>query len=251
LKAQVSIAAAVLAATGAVCGAATATSPDSSPTALAAQKGEPLVEQMVVPRGGKATLKKVRAKRGTVKLKGKRCLVPAATPLAALLRTSWRDKLRLRDYGSCSMKAIDSSGLFVKAMGPDVNSGLDGWVYKVGRKLGTAGAADPAGPFGDGRLRSGKRVVWFYCVFNEASCQRSLEIRRDGTAVTVTGYDDAGDGVPIAGARVTVRPSSGATVARTTGADGRVDLPLAAGSYVVRATKSGLIPAFPERIQIP
>jgi len=221
----------------------------------AAQKGEPLVEQMVVPRGGKVTLRKVRAKRGTVKVKGKTCVVPAATPLAALLRTSWRGKLRLRDYGSCSTRAIDSSGLFVKAIGPDMNSGLDGWVYKVGRKLGTAGAADPAGPFGDGRLRSGRRVIWFYCVFDEASCQRSLETSNevvgDKLRVTVTGYNDPGTGVAVTGARVTARATSGSTVTRATGPDGRVELPLTAGSYALRATKAGLIPAFPERVEFP
>ena len=31
------------------------------------------------------------------------------------------------------------------------NRGQDGWVYKVGRRAGTAGAADAAGPFGNGR----------------------------------------------------------------------------------------------------
>jgi hypothetical protein len=182
-------------------------------------------------------------------------VVPAATPLAALLQTGWRTKLRLRDYGSCSMKPIDSAGLFVKVLGTDVNRGLNGWVYKVGRRLGTAGAADPAGPFGDRRLRSGSQVVWFYCVFIEASCQRSLEIDAavDGRSVTVTvtGYDDAGEGVRAADARVTARTGRRPGVTRTTGADGRAELPLpAGGDYVLRATRDGLIPAFPKRIAV-
>ena len=38
------------------------------------------------------------------------------------------------------------------------SAGSDGWVYKVGRRSGSGGAADPAGPFGTGRrLRGGQR----------------------------------------------------------------------------------------------
>jgi hypothetical protein len=249
MKAQVSSAALWLAVAGAFFTLAlTASQAD-------AKAGEPLVQQMVVLRDGTKTLRSVRAERTTVKIEKRTCVVPAATALASLLQTRWRAALRLRDYGSCSRRPVDSAGLFVKVLGRDANRGLNGWVYKVGHKLGTAGAADPAGPFGAGRLRTGQQVVWFYCVFVEASCQRSLDVVEavDGReiAVTVTGYDDAGDGVATAGARVTVRATSGPVVAGTTDAQGRATLTVpAAGRYTLRASKDGLIPAFPERVDV-
>ena len=67
-----------------------------------------------------------------------------ATPLAALVH-SRVGPLSLRDYGSCGKRAVDSSSLFVAAIGRDRNKGSDGWVYKAGNVLGTAGAAEPAG----------------------------------------------------------------------------------------------------------
>jgi hypothetical protein len=223
-----------------------------------AKRGEPLVRQMVVKRDGETTLRTVPARRTTLEVEGRRCVVPAATALASLLQTRWRRRIGFHDYGSCSLRPADSAGLFVKRIAGDVNRGLDGWVYKVGRRLATAGAADPAGPFGSGRLRQGQEVVWFYCRFTEAaSCQRSLEIDRSSSgrevSVTVTGYDDAGVGVPVAGARVGARagPGGAGAVAARTGADGRAQLTLPrAGSYTLRATKATLVPAFPQRVEI-
>ena len=70
----------------------------------------------------------------------------------------------------------------------------------------TAGAADPSGPFGRGRLKRGQRVTWFYCRLGEGGCQRTLALTaRAGPGavdVTVRGYDDEGGGVPIEGATV-------------------------------------------------
>ena len=79
--------------------------------------------------------------------------------------------------------------------------GADGWVYKVGRRVGSTGAADPSGPFGTGRrLRTGQRVLWFWCVKDAAdACQRTLEIAAPRTVApgaafraTVRGYDENG-----------------------------------------------------------
>ena len=246
MKAQASMATALAVATACVAAGGSAT---AAPTAGGARKGEPLVDQLVAIPGGGLRQRKVRAKRAAVKIDGRTCAVAAATPLAALLQVPLRRDLRFRDYGACSRRPADGSGLFVKAIGKDVNRGLNGWVYKVGRKLGTAGAADPAGPFGNGRLRNGAKVAWFYCVFVDGSCQRSLEARAatDGV-VTVTAYDDAGKGVPAARARVSARPRSGATLVRTTDASGQATLP--PGTYTLRARKPGLIPAFPVKVTI-
>jgi len=123
-------------------------------------------------------------------------------------------------------------------------------VYKVGRRGATAGAADPGGPFGRGRLRTGQRVTWFYCRLRDGGCQRSLELRATaepgGLLATVRGYDDEGRGVPIDGANVTAGDASA-----TTGADGSAHLALGAGSYRPVAAKPGLVRSFPERVEVP
>jgi hypothetical protein len=70
----------------------------------------------------------------TVRVGSKRCAVARNTPLAALLGTGLR--VRLRDYGSCGRRARDSGSLFVRQVGSERNRGRNGWVYKVGRKAG-------------------------------------------------------------------------------------------------------------------
>ena len=42
------------------------------------------------------------------------------------------------------------AGCSSRRLGPDRNRGQNGWVYKVGRRAGSNGAADTAGPFGNG-----------------------------------------------------------------------------------------------------
>jgi hypothetical protein len=246
MRNQVLVAAFVL--TGIAASAATAHATASS-SATAARNGVPRVDQMVVFRGGAAVSGRVLAKRTTARVGGRRCAVAAATPLAALLRAD-PGPIAYHDYGSCSRRPADSAGLFVKALRGERNRGKDGWVYKVGRKLATAGAADPSGPFGSGRLRGGDDVVWFYCRQRDSgSCQRTLEIATavDGRrlTVTVTGYDDAGEGARIAGA--TVR---GGGERATTDSDGRATLTLRRGSHRVHAAKRGAIRSFARRVKI-
>jgi hypothetical protein len=217
--------------------------------AAAARKGEPRIDQMVV-LPGKQVLDHVRAKRTSVKIGKRRCAVAAATPLAALLRSK-PGKIGFHDYGACSKRPADGAGLFVKSIRRYVNTKRDGWVYKLRHRLATAGAADPSGPFGSGRLRTGDRVVWFYCRQRDTgSCQRSLELELSPAvaglvSVTVTGYDDAGEGVPVSGATVTADGTSA-----TTDASGAAQLELAPGSeYEVRARRKGMIPSFPAQVE--
>jgi hypothetical protein len=204
---------------------------------------------MVVFRSGTVVSGRVLAKRTTAKVGRRSCSIAAATPMAALLRSD-PGPIGFHDYGSCSRRPADGAGLFVKAIRGERNRRQDGWVYKVGHKLASAGAADPAGPFGSGRLRSGDDVVWFYCrQFATGTCQRSLEIAAvvDGRrlSVTVTGYDDAGDGAAVAGA--TVR--AGGERATTDG-DGKATLTLDRGSHRVHAEKKGAIRSFAKRVKI-
>lgn len=246
MKAQVSVAAMALAGIAMLAASAHGA---SVPGQAAARKGVPRIDQMVVFRDGAAVTKHVLAKRTTARVGRRDCAVAAATPLAALLAAK-PGPIAYHDYGACSRKAADGSGLFVKSIRGERNRRQDGWVYKVGRKLATAGAADPGGPFGAGRLRSGDDVVWFYCrQLTNGSCQRSLTIDTsvdDGTlSVTVTGYDDAGEGVSIAGA--TVR--AGGRRATTDG-DGKATLALDKGSHLVHATKQGAIRSFAKRVKV-
>jgi hypothetical protein len=184
-----------------------------------------------------------------VRVEGRRCTAGRATALAALVR-SRPGRLRLTDFGSCSLRARDGGQLFVKAIRGDANRGQNGWVYKVGRRAATAGAADPAGPFGRGRLRAGQRVTWFYCRLRQGGCQRTLEVRvktEPGTLVaTVRGYDDEARGVPVEGATV----SAGGNEAQTdSGGEARLALP--PGRYRAIARKDGMVRSFGEAVEVP
>jgi hypothetical protein len=213
-----------------------------------AAKRPAVVEQLVVFRDGAAVAKRVTARQVSVRVGRRSCIAAAGTPLAALVR-SRPGTLRLFDYGSCSAKPRDGAGLFVRAIRRDRNRGQDGWVYKVGNRVGTAGAADPSGPFGRGRLRSDARVTWFYCDQGPEGCQRTLGVRASaaagGVLVRVTGYGDRGDGTPVEGATVHAGDATA-----TTAADGSATLPLPS-SVRVYAEKPGLVRSFDERVQSP
>ncbi len=216
--------------------------------AVPAQAAAPAIEQMVVFRGGNAVLKDVTAKQARVKVGRRRCAAGEGTALAALVR-SRIGRLKLRDFGSCSTRPRDGAGLFVEAIREDRNRGQNGWVYKVGRRAASAGAADPAGPFGRGRLRRDQQVTWFYCRMKAGGCQRTLEVRAvpepGGVTMTVRGYDDEGRGVPVEGATVA---SDGAGA--ITAADGSARLALPAGRHTLIARKDGLVRSFPETVRV-
>jgi hypothetical protein len=247
MKAQVSMAAGVL--VGAVVGLAASGHAATSQHPTAAQEHPPRVAQMVVFRSGAVVSGRVLAKPATATVGGRRCAVAARTALATLLRAK-PGAIGFHDYGDCSRRAADSAGLFVESIRGERNRAQDGWVYKVGRKLATAGAADPGGPFGSGRLKAGQRVLWFYCRQRAAgTCQRSLEIdtavvgRR--LSIEVTGYDDGGDGAAIEGATVIA-----GNARASTDADGKATLELDRGSYRVHAAKRGTIRSFAKRVRI-
>jgi hypothetical protein len=217
---------------------------------VAVTPAEARVRQMIVFKSGKAVTKNVSTRGLRVRVRRKRCGVASRTPLAALFR-SRPGRIGLRDFGSCSRDPRDATGLFVRSIRRDRNRGRRGWAYKVGRRAGTTGAADPSGPFGNGRrLRNGQRVLWFYCVLRGGGCQRTLSIRiteqAGGLTVKVVGYNDPGRGVLVEGATV----HAGATTALT-GADGRARLSLPSGSYRVYAEKRGLVRSFRERARVP
>ena len=217
-----------------------------SPAAAAAR-----VQQMVVFRDGSAKVAKPSLAATTVRVGRKRCAVGSATPLAALVN-SRIGPLALRDFGACSKRAADAGGLFVSRIGPDRNRGSDGWVYKVGNVLATAGAADPSGPFGRGRLRAGARVTWLWChvTTRDKGCPHTLGVTAKAStgslAVRVRRYDDRGKGVAASGA--TVHAGSATAVA---GADGVATLSLPAGSYTVYAEQATRIRSFAVAVTVP
>jgi hypothetical protein len=215
----------------------------------ASRAAAPRIRQLVVFRDGSTVSKTVSPRATRVRVEGRRCTAGDGTALAGLVR-SRPGRLRLRDFGACSLRARDGGGLFVQAIRGDRNRGQNGWVYKVGRRAATAGAADPAGPLGRGRLRAGQRVTWFYCRLRDGGCQRTLELiwrAEPGTLVaTVRGYDDDARGVPVEGA--TVRAGGAEAL---TDATGEARLPLPPGRYRAFAEKPGLVRSFTERVEVP
>jgi hypothetical protein len=210
----------------------------------AADAAAPKVQQLVAFRDGSAKQKTVSARAASVRIGKRRCAVGASTPLAALIR-SRIGSLKLKDFGACSRKPADAGGLYVAAIGRDRAKGPNGWVYKVGNKVASAGAADPAGPFGRGKLRSGARVTWFYCRMNAStsSCQRTLGVVAisdpSGVTATVRSYDDRGRSKLVSGATV-----HGGSATATTDANGVAHLP--AGTARVWAESPGTVRSFEE-----
>jgi len=221
--------------------------------------GAPIVQTMVVGQGGTILSgpRNVQDGPSSVAVAGRRCSVAAGTPLGALasLGRLGGPAFLLRDYGRCGAAARNSGQLFVYSVAGQKNRGQSGWEYKAGGIAGSTGAADPSGIRGDGRLlRSGQRVLWFWCEATAGGCQRTLEVSaaqtvgRSGTlAVRVTGFDNEGRGAAVAGAVVKL-----GTDFVTTGASGRASLivPSSPGRYVLSATRRGLVPAFPETIVV-
>jgi hypothetical protein len=219
----------------------------------------PAVQVLEVGRGASILeAAVVRARSATLGVGRRHCAVGAATPLATLLaaRRAGGPGFRVRDYGACSRSPRDAGGLFVFAVGHDRNSGRDGWEYKVNGRAGSTGAADPNGPFGDGRrLRSGDEVLWFWCRADAAGhCQRTLAVTTTPTVdhgatlrVDVQGYDDAGRAQPVSGATVTLGGASA-----TSGPNGVATLvaPRPPGTYRVNASAPGLVPAFPIGVSV-
>lgn len=204
---------------------------------------------MVVFRHGVTHQDSPNASPTVVRVRGRRCGLAAGTALAALVRTEPR--VRLRDFGSCSPRRRDASGLFVSAIGSSINYGRSGWVYKVGNRLASTGAADPSGPFGRGRIRAGAKITWFYCRLRRGGCQRTLVARPAPTpgllTVHVHSYDDRGRAAPVAGALV----NGIGNEPTPTGADGVARFPLHPGQYFVWATHPGVVRSFTETVVVP
>ncbi len=241
-----------------IAGAAARSANGAAPATAAVVPYAPRVAVMIVGRTRTLlSATALYARPASVPAAGRRCAVAGGTPLAALeaARRLRRVTYSLRDFGSCSTNPADAASLFVSRIGPDLNRGRDGWVYKVGLRAGTTGAADPRGPFGTGaRLRLGQRLTWFYCHMGLRGCQPTLALSVAGRVAPaasvrlgVRGYDDGGHARPIAGALVRL---GGARA--LTGPDGTATLtaPTAPGRYLAAASARGTVAAFPVGVTI-
>ncbi len=233
---------AALAALAAVLGAAAGAGPS-----VAGAAAPPRVSIAVVDAGGRVLTGPLARTVPAARLRvgGRTCAVPAATPLAALVQA--RRRLTVTGDGSCS-----ASSFYVTAVDGRRARGREGWVFKVGTRAGTAGAADPSGPFGTGRrLRTGDRVLWFWCRLAAGGCQRTLAVARAGRGTArlrVVGPDDFGRARRVAGAVVTVRSRrTGRRASGRTNRRGEVTLRGMDPSrgLVVSARRSGMVTAVP------
>jgi hypothetical protein len=214
-----------------------------------AQGAAPRVAQLVVFKSGAADQTNVTAAKTAPKVGGKRCAVGAGTALAALLR-SGIGTVHLHDYGSCSSRPADAAGLYVSRIRKDRAQGVNGWVYKVGNKTASAGAGDPTGPFGSGRLKTGARVTWFYCHMKASGCQRTLAVKPEALGggqvrVTVRAYDDRGKARAGAGATVHV-----GAVTATADSHGVAILTAQPGTARVHAEAKGSVRSFTEQLDV-
>jgi hypothetical protein len=197
----------------------------------------PAVSIMVVGRHGTLLpARTVRARAASVRIGHRRCAVPGATALSALIAAHVR--FRVTDAAGC-----DPAAMFVRTVDQQTGRGRAGWEYKIGHLAPSLGAGDPGG-----RLRRGQELLWFWCV-DATACQRTLAtmIAFDaaGMRVHVLGYDDNGHRRSIAGATVHV----GQLTAVTDGS-GWATFTLVPGQYRVYATKPGLVPSFPTQVGV-
>jgi hypothetical protein len=215
---------------------------------------------MIVGSGGAilSGSRTVTAAATTVHLGGRSCAVAAATPLAVLeaLRRAGGPGFALRDYGRCGSSPVNSGQLFVYSLGGERNRGQSGWEYKVDHASGSTGAADPSGARGDGRrLRSGGRVLWFWCNASGGGCQRTLDIRASAPsvnrgarlAVAITGYDNEGHGTAASGAVATLGYDFASADLH---GEATLIAPATPGRYSLTASRPGLVPSFPETIVV-
>jgi hypothetical protein len=195
----------------------------------------PRVQALVVGKNGWTAGPRTVAVRA---LRVNRCRLRAGLPIGVL--RALREPFRAE--GSCS-------SLYVNQVRRDRERGAGGWVYKVGRRLPSRSASDPGG-----RLRSGRRVLWFWCR-RAGACDRTLTTSgrssRTRMRVTVTAYDDFGRGRRVAGATVLVRRlGARRRSAFRTGRDGTVLVRVTRGRrYRVDSRRGGMIRGFPTAVR--
>jgi hypothetical protein len=219
----------------------------------------PAVEAMIVGSGGSilTAARTVTASAANIRVGSRTCALAAGTPLAVLadLRGAGGPPFLVRDYGHCGASPRNSGELFVYSLDGEANRAQNGWEYKVDQLSGSTGAGSSSGASGNGSLlRSGERVLWFWCQAYGGGCQRTLEVSAPATvapgghlSVRVTGYENEGHASPVSGAIVTL----GSDFA-TTSSSGQASLivPSSPGRYRITAARRGMVPSFPWMLHV-
>jgi hypothetical protein len=206
--------------------------------ASATPTAPPRVQLLVVGRTSNVVAQHaVRAAATAIQVGKRRCAVPPATPLAALLAAKL--PVRVTDRAGC-----DPASMFVTRVGGQSNRGRAGWEYKVGRKAPSLGAGSPGE-----RLHSGEQLLWFWCVSANA-CQQTLAasivgVQSGALVVHVLGFDDNGRGTPVPDATVHV-----GDLTALTDATGSATVPVTPGHYQVYASKTGLVTSFATEVSV-
>jgi hypothetical protein len=200
-----------------------------------ARAATPRVQAMVVGKGGWTVGPRTVS---VASLRVGSCRLRAGLPIGVLRALGQPFKAR----GGCS-------ALYVSRVRGDAEKGAGGWVYKVGRRLPGRSASDPAG-----RLKSGQKVLWFWCK-QAGACNRTLSTSGRASngrmRITVTAYDDFGRGRRVSAATVIVR-EVGTSTRRTfrTATDGTVLVPVSRGKrYRVDSRRGGVIRGFPTTVR--
>ena len=182
----------------------------------------------------------------------------AARPARARRSPRWRRRscrCTFKDYGACS-RAARRVRLALRAL----DRRRAGAAARTAGSTRSAAASDPPAPptrparsATGRRLRSGQKVLWFWCVKDaggrlpaHARGRRAAD-RRARCApfpATVRGYDENGGGVPVAGVEVAPGAVTDASGAAT------VTAPAAAGTLTLRAEAPGLVQAFPRKVTV-
>jgi hypothetical protein len=215
--------------------AAAAAAGTGAATAAPAEAAAPRVQAMVVGKSGWTVGPRTVAVGG---VRVNSCRLRAGLPIGVL--GALRQPFRAR--GGCS-------ALYVSQVRGDREARGAGWVYKVGNVAPSRSASDPTG-----RLRSGQKVLWFWCK-RSGACNRTLATRARVSGprmrVTVTAYDDYGRGRRVAAATVIVR-ELGSSTRRTfrTANDGTVLVPVRRGKrYRVDSRRGGVVRGFPATVR--
>jgi hypothetical protein len=211
------------------------------------------VKVMVVGKGGRVLVpaRQVTLTAKHASVSGHRCQIGALTPLGALESLAGlRGEHGLRPSLAQFASGCAPNGIYLKALDRQAGRGYGGWCYKVGDRQPEAGVASPEAP----RLRTGDRVLFYYCEYTGEEAQDTLDfapvparIHTSGELhVKVYSFTTSGKRRAATGAHVRL----GADVAITNEAgEATVKVSSRPGVYRLHATLAGSVPAFERLIR--
>ena len=192
---------------------------------------------------------------GRAALRGRRRARPSSA-LAGLARPGG-PAFTLRDYGHCGLGGPQlGTAVRLRAWRARRTAARTAGSTRWAASRARPGRPTPSGIRGNGRLlRSGQRVLWFWCQASAGGCQRTLERLAPSSVARGGDADGAGHAAMTTKAAVRRSPGrscgSGPTSPPTAPPGGpRLIVPVSAGRYPLSAVRGGLVPAFPETIVV-